>query len=232
MTADHVEAAATSIGAATLSIKSIFISSVPLLAIALACHTEWAQASGVPTTLTQSMLEGGLRTILQLSLLGSLLLPIFQANSPFLVVGYVCFMVTLAAYEASSRTTYQIEGQFPIILASLATNVGWVVAWAFGVIVRPKPVWWNPRYVIPIVGMLLGNSISAVSLSLDNLTKALVEQREEINLWLSLGATPPEAMRRLIRNAIQVGTTPIFNTMRVIGVISIPGTMTVSSALP
>lgn len=74
--------------------------------------------------------------------------------------------------------------------------------------------------------MLLGNSISAISLSLNCLTTSLVEQRSEIDLWLSFRATPPEAMRRLVQNAIEAGATSIISSMRVIGIISIPGMMT------
>ena len=209
-----------------LSPKSLLLASTPLLLTALAARSELAHLLGVPAALSPSLLEGYLRTVIQLGLLGSILRPIFQARSPLLVLAYVSFMITLAAYETTSRTNYQFDGQFSFVLASLAGNITLVTAWAFGVVLRPKPNWWNPRYVIPIVGMLLGNSISAISLSLNSLTTALVENRAEIDLLLSLGATPAEATRRLVRQAIEVGTTPLLNMMRVIGIISIPGMMT------
>lgn len=226
MSTESSSSATSTSDATILSIKSLLLASAPLLLVAVAGRSDLAHTLGVPPTLSPSLLEGCLRTMIQLSLLGSFLRPIFQANSPLIVLAYTSFMITLAAYETTSRTTYQFEGQFVFVLASLAGNVGCVAAWAFGVILRPRPVWWNPRYVIPIVGMLLGNSISAISLSLNSLTTSLVENRSEIEFWLSLGATPPEATRRLVRQAIQAGTTPILNTMRVIGIISIPGMMT------
>eukprot|EP00934_Nitzschia_sp_Nitz4_P000745 Nitzschia sp. Nitz4//scaffold62_size106224//99099//100874//NITZ4_004373-RA/size106224-processed-gene-0.177-mRNA-1//-1//CDS//3329555907//745//frame0 len=172
--------------------------------------------------LSLSLMVGCFRTFGQLSVLGTLLQPIFAWGNRWLVLGYVLFMMFLASYEAASRTKYTFDGQFLCILGSLVGNVGLVGILAFGFLIRPTPKW-NPRYVIPITGMLLGNSMNGISLSLDALTRGMVEEKHEIELYLSFGATKWEAMSRLLAKSIQTGTTPILNTMRVIGIISIPG---------
>ena len=61
---------------------------------------------------------------------------------------------------------------------------------------------------------------------MNNLCSALVEQRREIELYLSFGATRSEAVSRLLREAVRSGAMPILNSMAVIGIISIPGMMT------
>jgi putative ABC transport system permease protein len=209
-------------GLVQISIGKLVVSMLPLAILAGVCW--WMGLFYIST----SLLIGCGRTLLQLSLLGILLKPIFLWGDTkwWLVVGYVMFMILLAAYEASSRTKYIFQGQFLCILASLLVNISWVSLFAFGVILRPQPTLWNPRYVIPVVGMLLGNSITAVALSMDAITKSMVEQKQEIELLLSFGATKWEAISRLLGEAIAVGSTPILNTMRVIGIISIPGMMT------
>jgi ABC-type iron transport system FetAB ATPase subunit len=108
---------------------------------------------------------------------------------------------------------------------ALLVNVGAVSLFAFGVIIRPTPLY-NPQYVIPIVGMLLGNCINGVSLSLNNMMNGVQEQGSEIEVYLAFGANSVEASSRIIREAVRVGAMPMLNSMAVIGIISIPGMMT------
>jgi putative ABC transport system permease protein len=174
-----------------------------------------------------SILVGCCRTLGQLSLLGSALVPIFKwgINRPSLVCGYTIFMVVLASYEASSRTKYSFVGQWYYIFGSLLLNVSWVGLLAFGVVLKPRPLW-KPQYVLPIIGMLLGNSINGISISLDAITTALVEDQAEIELYLSFGATKYEAVSRIVAHAIQRGSTPVLNMMRIVGIVHLPGMMT------
>lgn len=176
---------------------------------------------------SNSIFEGCFRTFFQLQTLGWLLSPIFEygVKHPGLVGCYALFMIVLASYEASSRTKYTHDGQFVIIVQSLILSVGWVAAWAFGTILKPRPLW-NPRYLLPIIGMLLGNSINGVSITLDNITTSVVEKQSEIELYLSFGANQHEAVSNIVVNAIRKGTTPFLNMMCVVGIVSIPGMMT------
>lgn len=97
--------------------------------------------------------------------------------------------------------------------------------WAFGTILKPRPIW-NPRYLLPIVGMLLGNSINGISITLDTITTSLVEKQSEVDLYLSFGADQYEAVSGIIAHSIHKGTTPSLNMMCVVGIVSIPGMMT------
>ncbi|KAL3917179.1 MAG: hypothetical protein SGILL_004835, partial [Bacillariaceae sp.] len=89
----------------------------------------------------------------------------------------------------------------------------------------PNPRW-DPQYVIPIVGMLLGNCINGVSLAMNAILTSLVESSREIELLLSFGANSYEATARLFREAVRTGAMPQLNGMAIIGIISIPGMMT------
>jgi ABC-type iron transport system FetAB permease component len=75
-------------------------------------------------------------------------------------------------------------------------------------------------------GMLLGNCINGVSLSLNFFLTSLVESSREVELFLSFGASSYEASARLTREAVRTGAMPQLNSMAVIGIISIPGMMT------
>ncbi|CAB9506873.1 import ATP-binding protein [Seminavis robusta] len=203
-----------------VSVPLLLLTMTPLLVVVYISYR-------MELSLERPIVVGSIRTFVQLSILGMILQPIFVRGETcsWLVLAYTMLMVTLAAYESMNRSKYKFPGMFLAVLAALGFNVGWVSLFSFGVILRPTPLW-DPQYLIPIVGMLLGNCINGIALSLNNMLTALVEQAREVELFLSFGATPQEATIRLMRESVRVGAMPQLNSMAIIGIISIPGMMT------
>lgn len=204
----------------SVPVPFLILSTAPLLLIA---YISWRH----DLELASPIIINSIRTFVQLSILGYILDPIFAWGIDYwyIVAAYIFFMVTLASREASNRVKFVFKGMGPTLLAALLINISIVGIWAFGFIIKPKPIW-NPQYLIPICGMLLGNSINGLALSLNSMLTSLVEQQREIELYLSFGATGFEACNRLVKQAIRAGTTPTINALAVIGLISIPGMMT------
>mmetsp|Transcript_13499 Transcript_13499/g.25341 ORF Transcript_13499/g.25341 Transcript_13499/m.25341 type:complete len:577 (-) Transcript_13499:105-1835(-) len=205
-------------GLIRISNLSLLLSMAPLFIVVMA-------TTQMQLDLSSSILSGVLRTLIQLSILGVILHPIFTSNNSGLVLGYCFVMVVIAAHVSCSRTKYTFQGQFLGVFGSLIVNVVAIGIFSFYLIIRPQPVW-DPQYVIPIIGMILGNCVNGISLTMDHLSTSLVEQQREIELYLSFGATYREAVSRLLRESVQSGTTPLLNSMAVIGIVAIPGMMT------
>jgi putative ABC transport system permease protein len=191
--------------------------------LGLIAWVSWYMELGIESPI----LVGTLRTFFQLSILSLILDPIFVLGVEmwWLVLLYTFFMVLLAAYESSSRSKYYFHGMFWYVLGTLLVNVALVSVFAFAIILQPQPLW-DPQYVIPIVGMLLGNCINGTSLSLNAILMSMVESSREVELLLSFGANSYEASSRLFREAVRIGTMPQLNSMAIIGIIAIPGMMT------
>lgn len=135
----------------------------------------------------------------------------------------VTFMILVATNESMSRPKYTYRHQPLMTFISLLLSVTLVGSFAFLAIIRPVPRW-APQYVIPIVGMLLGNCINGVSLTVNNVSTQIMEGgRREIELYLSFGASGWESMRRLVKTGVGSGVTPLLNSLNVIGLVSIPG---------
>ena len=133
------------------------------------------------------------------------------------------FMILIATNEALSRPKYTYPYHPILTFLTLLISITTVGAFTFLVVIRPSPIW-NPQYVIPICGMLMGNCINGVSLSVTNLSTQIMEGgRREVELCLSFGGSGWESVGRLVRGAVGVGVTPMLNTMNVIGLVSIPG---------
>ncbi len=80
--------------------------------------------------------------------------------------------------------------------------------------------------VLPFLGILLGNSLSGLSLGLAQWLRELRQRQNEVEFWISLGASPAQGSAKLNRSAFRTAMTPILNSLAVAGVVSLPGMMT------
>lgn len=181
--------------------------------------------------LERRLLIGIVRAFVQLMCCGYILKPLFVYGvhqtvwAGGLVLLYLICMTILAAHETSQRTRYIFPNMFHFLLVIFGINISWVSVFAFGILLKPVPLW-DPHYSIPIVGMLLGNCINGVALSLNHILSSLKERASDMELLLSFGANVHEAASDCVVESIRVGAMPICNGLAVIGIISIPGMMT------
>lgn len=166
-----------------------------------------------------------LRTVIQLGLLGLVLERVFSLRNPLLVVGLLVLMTAFAAREAVSRTSRRYRGILLDAWLTMAVScfaVGGVVT---SLVVGVDP-WYEPQYVIPLLGMILGNSLTGISLGLDRFMDYLDVRSAEVELRIAYGATRREALAAPLRDAIRTGMIPIINSMAAAGIVSLPGMMT------
>ena len=100
-----------------------------------------------------------------------------------------------------------------------------VTVLALSVVIGPDP-WYTPQYAIPLLGMMLGNTMTGVSLALDRLNESVWRQRAVIENRLMLGQTWKQALEDLRRDAMRSGMMPSINAMAAAGIVSLPGMMT------
>ena len=173
----------------------------------------------------RQLLVASARSIVQLTLLGYILVPVFGWGQPLPVLALAVLMVVMAARASVGRVTRSYPHASRHAFVSLLI-AGGVTAWiGTGLIVRPEP-WWQPRYLLPFLGMILGNSLTGVSLGLDTCLERLDVGRGNVEALLAAGATRQEAALPVARESIRVAMVPIINAMTVVGLVSIPGMMT------
>jgi putative ABC transport system permease protein len=166
-----------------------------------------------------------IRTVVQLGLLGLILERVFALRNPIVVVGILVLMTIFAAREASSRTSRGYRGIMVDAWLAMAVScfaVGGVVT---QLVVGVEP-WYEPQYVIPLLGMILGNSLTGIALGLDRFLDHISNRHAEIELRLAFGATRREALAAPLRDAVRTGMVPIINAMAAAGIVSLPGMMT------
>jgi len=202
---------------------SVFdLSLAALLVVALALTS-----ARIYPGLAKQLLVAALRTAIQLTLIGLVLKALF-ANSNLLWVGLLSLlMLVVAGREVMARQHRRFAGRwgYGIGVVSMFVSSFTVALFALIVVVGNEP-WYQPQYAIPLLGMLLGNTMNGIALALDRLTQSAWEQRDVIEARLMLGYSASEAVSGIQQQVFRSGLIPIINAMAAAGIVSLPGIMT------
>ncbi|MFK3796404.1 MULTISPECIES: ABC transporter permease [unclassified Pseudomonas] len=175
--------------------------------------------------LGRQLLLAAMRTVVQLLAIGYLLGWVFANAQWYIVLPLMCLMTLIAGASAAGRGKRTYTGQLVDSIAAVWSSSWLVAAIGLFVIIRIRP-WYEPQYAIPILGMILGNTLTAVSLGIERMTQELVSGRNTIEMVLALGGTRWEAAQGAARQAVRAGMMPTLNQMTVVGIVSLPGMMT------
>jgi putative ABC transport system permease protein len=177
--------------------------------------------------LEKTIAVSALRMVVQLAIVALVLKFVFELGSPWWTALIALVMLSAAAFEIVSRQDRKFRGWQSFALASgppfIAGLAGTMIA---AVAVIGGDPWYAPRYILPILGMMLGNAMSGVSLVLDTITDSVTRDRAAIEGRLALGATGFEALGDALRRGVKTGLMPILASMASTGIIALPGMMT------
>jgi putative ABC transport system permease protein len=172
------------------------------------------------------ILVSSIRMTLQLILTGYALVYIFQKPSPWITLGIILLMEAFAIHTVllKYRKSLSLELKKVIIL-SLSLGTLSCLLYFLLIVVRIHP-WYNPQYFIPIAGMLIGNSMTGISLGVKSLIENMSTQRALVEEALILGASPQTATKNIINSTFDAAILPTINSMMGMGIIFLPGMMT------
>lgn len=176
--------------------------------------------------LERSLAIASVRTIVQLWLVGLLLKSVFAWEQWYAVLALMALMTVIAGVAAVGRTKHRYAGIYLSSIVSVWASSWLMAAFALLAVLQKQQTWYDPQYAIPLLGMILGNTLNGISLGLDRLGDELVSRRDRVEMLLCLGATRWEAARSAIQTAVRTGMIPMINSMMVVGIVSLPGMMT------
>ncbi|RMF21609.1 MAG: iron export ABC transporter permease subunit FetB [Cyanobacteria bacterium J083] len=175
--------------------------------------------------LASQLIFAAFRALLQLLIVGYILAFIFAVHNVWAVLAILAVMLTIAALVARNRIIKQAKNLLPIVWGSLLASASFSIGYGILLIIQPEN-WYEPQYLIPLAGMVLGNAMNAASLAGERLVSRLKQNRLEIETYLCLGATPKIAINNYQREAIRASLIPTLNQMMVAGLVSLPGMFT------
>lgn len=176
--------------------------------------------------LESPIIVGAVRSIVQLNLLAVVLKPVLERTDALVVLALASFQLLLAVLEVRFvRSKLVHKHMLACLLFATAASTASVSILGATFALGAVP-FYEPKTFIPTFGMLLGNCMTTIAISLDSYLQSVDDGKERLELMLSFGASGFEASKPLMVNALRIGLLPGLNSMAIIGLISIPGTIT------
>ncbi|WDE96305.1 iron export ABC transporter permease subunit FetB [Lentisphaera profundi] len=175
--------------------------------------------------LAKSLIIGSLRTYAQLLIMGFALIYIFQYPNPYVSLAVYVWMIFWAARIISGRVENPPFPLFKVIFVTMLLTYLILNISCLGLFLQAEP-WYAPQFFITIGGMIVGNSMNAMAISLERFFSDLKNRRMEIEQNLLMGMNTKDAISPLVREAIKAGMTPSINNLAGVGLVFIPGMMT------
>lgn len=175
------------------------------------------------------------RMTVQLILTGFILTYIFKNPNILITVLIVILMEVFAINNILKRSKAKLSNELKnAIIISMLVGTLLSLIYFLLVVINIKP-WFNPQYLIPLAGMIVGNSMTGISLGINKLIDGITNQKDMIECSLMLGATPKDACKTIIDNSFDSAILPTINSMVGMGIVFLPGMMTgqiLSGSLP
>ncbi|MDZ7749393.1 MAG: iron export ABC transporter permease subunit FetB [Halofilum sp. (in: g-proteobacteria)] len=177
--------------------------------------------------LERSLAIAALRMVVQLGLVAFILQTLFDTVSPWLTLAVALVMLAFAGREIMARQQRRLAGwwSWGLGVSCMASAAGLVTLFALVTQIQPDP-WYHPRFAIPLLGMILGNTMTGIALGLDTLTSAVTSEVRAIEARIALGHTRTQALRVPAQRAVRAALMPTINAMAAAGVVALPGMMT------
>lgn len=174
----------------------------------------------------KEILISTIRMTLQLILTGYILVYVFDNISPIFTVLIIIIMEVFAIHNIYKRTKLNLSSKIKRIIAlSMIFGTLSSLLYFLFIVIKVTP-WYNPRYFIPIAGMIIGNSMTGISLGVGRLVNGIYTNKHLIESALMLGATPKMASKEIVDNAFDSAILPTINSMVGMGIVFLPGMMT------
>ncbi|CRK82828.1 ABC transporter permease [Neobacillus massiliamazoniensis] len=160
------------------------------------------------------------RSTLQLLIVGYILKFVFASNNYIFIILMLMLMIG-AATQNTRKKGKSIKGMTWKLVVTFVFVEVLTQAILLGFHITPS----TAQYIIPISGMVVGNSMVLAILFLNRFTAEVEARQDETELILSLGGTPKQAIHTSLITSIKASTIPTIESQKTIGLVQLPGMM-------
>ncbi|MEI7626347.1 MAG: iron export ABC transporter permease subunit FetB [Actinomycetota bacterium] len=186
--------------------------------VAVAALLSWREGLG----LERPIIWAALRAVSQLLLVGLALTLVLDPKSPMILAWLWVVAMLLFAADVVRRRAPMVPGMFTLALASFAAAAVVTLGVLFGLGVFPL----EARALVPLAGMMVGNSMTGTVLATRRFVDDLADKRDEVEARLALGLDSRQAARPYAVRALRSAMTPQIETTKAVGIVFLPGAMT------
>ena len=175
--------------------------------------------------LVKDIIVSCLRAFIQLTAVGFVLAALFRNVELYWVALAVLVMIAAAVQAGRSRLEVRIPGLTLDMTVAMSVVSIATLFFVVGLVIRPA-LWYDPQIIVPLAGMIIGNTMTATTLAANRYLAELRLQQQDVEALLALGATSEQAAANVSRESIRSALIPSIAGMMVVGIALLPGTMT------
>jgi putative ABC transport system permease protein len=187
-----------------------------LALVAVAVGVSFWQRAGLEEDIAIAVV----RSFIQLTAIGFVIQIIFDEDTLGLVILLIAVMVVFGAFTARHRARHVPNAFWPLVIA-----LGIAATGTLGLVVALGVFEPEPRFLVPVGGMVVGNSMTASAVALNRLGDEVQSSAREIEATLALGATSTQAAAPIVRRSLRSGMIALVDSTKTTGLIFFPGTM-------
>lgn len=174
---------------------------------------------------SKDLFWSGLRMFIQLLVVGYVLHLIFALETPLPVLLILIVMIGFAVQTIGARVKTKMPHFYRVVGTAILFGCGGMTFFFCSLVIGLEP-WYDPRYLIPLAGMIIGNSMTGASLAVERLAAEFRERRDEIETGLCLGGSIQTVSETAVSSAFRAALIPSVNAMAAMGLVFLPGMMT------
>ena len=174
---------------------------------------------------SKDLFWSGLRMFIQLLVVGYVLHLIFALKTPLPVLLILIVMIGFAVQTIGARVKTKMPHFYRVVGTAILFGCGGMTFFFCSLVIGLEP-WYDPRYLIPLAGMIIGNSMTGASLAVERLAAEFRERRDEIETGLCLGGSIQAVSETAVSSAFRAALIPSVNAMAAMGLVFLPGMMT------
>jgi putative ABC transport system permease protein len=174
---------------------------------------------------SKDLFWSGLRMFVQLLVIGYVLHLIFALKTPLPVLLILIVMIGFSVQTIGARVNTKMPNFYRVVGTAILFGCGGMTFFFCSLVIGLEP-WYDPRYLIPLAGMIIGNSMTGASLAVERLAAEFRERRDEIETALCLGGSIQTVSETAVSSAFRAALIPSVNAMAAMGLVFLPGMMT------
>ena len=174
---------------------------------------------------SKDLFWSGLRMFIQLLVVGYVLHLIFALKTALPVLLILIVMIGFAVQTIGARVKTKMPHFYRVVGTAILFGCGGMTFFFCSLVIGLEP-WYDPRYLIPLAGMIIGNSMTGASLAVERLAAEFRERRDEIETGLCLGGSIQVVSETAVSSAFRAALIPSVNAMAAMGLVFLPGMMT------
>ncbi len=161
------------------------------------------------------------RTFIQLMLVGYVIQFVFDINKLVYEILLLFLMAIIAGYTGAGRVKRSKDMFLGVLIAILSGSTI-----TLGLLLALRLIDTSPRFLIPLGGMIIGNTMNNSSILLSRLVESVKDERLKIEAKLALGASPNQSIHSVVKKSVKLSLIPLINSLKVVGLVQLPGAMT------